>query len=101
LYYVLLLETLEAQKTTKIVLIFQPVHRYILEVIYEGKSENTVPYFIDSHSEMPLYSLITHFTSIFFHTVTFSVDVKESEVSNKRIKWHLTVCGNKIGNLIF
>jgi hypothetical protein len=54
-----------------------------ISLIYEGKSENKVPYFIASHGEVPLYSLITHFTSLFFHIVTFSVDVKESEVSNK------------------
>jgi hypothetical protein len=47
----------------------------------EGKSENKVPYFITSHSEMPFCSLITHFTSLFFHIVTFSVDFKESEES--------------------
>src|SRR5215510_9266929 len=29
---------------------------------------------ITSHSEMLLYSLIIHFTSLFFHIVTFSVD---------------------------
>jgi hypothetical protein len=28
----------------------------------EDKSENKVPYLIASHSEMPIYSLITHFT---------------------------------------
>jgi hypothetical protein len=44
--------------------------------MYEGKSENKVPCLIASHREMPLYSLITHFTSLFFYIVTFSVDVK-------------------------
>jgi hypothetical protein len=57
--------------------------QHFVQLMYEGKSENKVPCFIATKINLPLYSLITyslHFTSLFFHTATFSVDALATNV---------------------
>jgi len=52
---------------------------------YEGKSESRVPLLychqITSHIEMPLYSLVTHFTSLFFHLLCWGTCLGGKSIS--------------------
>jgi hypothetical protein len=40
--------------------------QHFVQLMYEGRSENKVPCFIATKINLPLYSLVTHFTSLHY-----------------------------------